>query len=89
VASGESNTLKLTVTAAGSRAAQSELSVTFPPGWWLVFARDMTGKWDRVNDPVTEIRLPDGRVRLVYDFRPGRDPVNLTFNLAQLRVVGQ
>ncbi len=89
VASGESNTLKLTVTAAGDRTAQSELAVIFPAGWWLVYARDMTGKWDRVNDPVTEVRLPDGRIRLVYDFRSGKDPVSLTFNLAQLRVVGQ
>jgi hypothetical protein len=88
-AAGEENTLKLTVTAQGGRTAPSELAVIFPPGWWLVFARDMTGKWDRVQDPVTEIRLPDGRIRLLYDFRPSRDPASLTFNLAQLRVVGQ
>jgi len=87
--SGESNTLKLAVTAAGGRSAQSQLAITFPAGWWLVFARDMAGKWDRVNDPVTEIRLPDGRIRLVYDFRPGKDAIDLTFDLAQLRVVGQ
>ena len=89
ISSGESNTLKFTVTAAGGRAAQSHLAITFPAGWWLVLARDMTGKWDRVNDPVAETRLPDGRIRLTYDFRQGGDTLSFEFSLAQLKVVGQ
>ncbi len=33
-----------------------------------------------------EIRLPDGRIRLEYSFRPGDQPLSLTFSLARLAV---
>ncbi|MFB3882657.1 MAG: hypothetical protein ACE149_15430 [Armatimonadota bacterium] len=77
--------LELTVTAS-PRQTQLEAEVTFPPGWWLVYARDMEGRWDRVRDPVDEIRLPDGRIRLEYTFRPSDRPFSLTFRLARLRL---
>jgi hypothetical protein len=64
---------------------QAEVSVTLPAGWWLVRARDMSGEWDRVRDPVGEIRLPDGRIRLDCSFRPSDRPLSLTFTLARLR----
>jgi len=63
-----------------------EAEVTFPPGWWLVYARDMEGRWNRVRDPVGEIRLPDGRIRLEYSFRASDQPLSLTFSLARLAV---
>ncbi len=72
--------------AMAARADAAELTVTLPDGWWLVYARDMTGKWDRVRDPVRQIRLPDGRIRLTYRFRPGDAPSYLTFELARLEV---
>jgi len=65
---------------------QLEAEVTFPAGWWLVYARDMEGRWDRVRDPVGEVRLPDGRIRLEYSFRPSDQPLSLTFSLARLAV---
>ncbi len=77
--------LKLTVSVAPHQT-QAEASVTLPAGWWLVYARDMTGTWDRVRDPVGESRLPDGRIRLDYSFRPNDRPLSLTFSLARLRV---
>ena len=82
----ERRLLQLTVSAAAPRPEPAELTVTLPPGWWVVYARDMTGRWDRVNDPVCEIRLPDGRLRLVYSFHPGLDALYLTFDLARLAV---
>ncbi len=78
--------LKLTVSAAAPRPDPAELSVTLPAGWWVVYARDMTGRWDRVRDPVGEFRLPDGRIRLVYSFAEGDEPIYLTFDLARLKV---
>ncbi len=63
-----------------------ELTVTLPPGWWLIHARDMTGRWDRVRDPVSQFHLADGRSRLVYSFRAGEAPIHLTFQLARLKV---
>jgi hypothetical protein len=76
--------LKLTVGAAGTRPAPVELSIALPAGWWLVCARDMTGGWDRVRDPVKQIRLPDGGIRLAYSFAPGDATLYLTFDLARL-----
>jgi hypothetical protein len=77
--------LKLTV-GMGPHQTEVEASVTLPAGWWLVYARDMTGTWDRVRDPVGETRLPDGRIRLDYSFRPSDKPLSLTFSLARLAV---
>jgi hypothetical protein len=82
----EEGTVKLTVAAAADRAEHCDVAVTMPPGWWLVVARDMTGKWDRVEDPVGEIRLSDGGLRLVYSFDAGGEPISLTFDLARLKV---
>jgi len=82
----ERGTLRLNVSASAPRSDPAELTITVPPGWWVVYARDMTGKWDRVNDPVEQVRLADGRLRLVYSFRAGDRPVHLTFDLARLRV---
>jgi hypothetical protein len=76
--------LELTVGAVGMRPNPVELSITLPAGWWLVCARDMTGRWDRVRDRVSEIRLPDGRIRLVYSFASGDAPAYRTFSLARL-----
>jgi hypothetical protein len=76
--------LRLTV-AMAPHLTQAEVSVTLPAGWWLVRARDMSGEWDRVRDPVGEIRLPDGRIRLDCSFRPSDRPLSLTFTLARLR----
>ncbi len=78
--------LKLHVSAAAPRPDPAELSVTLSPGWWLVYARDMTGKWDRVRDPVGEARLRDGRTRLSYSFSAGEEPIHLSFHLARLGV---
>jgi len=86
VGPGEGNVCKLTVTAGGGRKAAGELRITFPEGWWLVLARDMTGKWDRVRDPVEEHLLPNGGIALVYHFRPGPQMQGLTFDLARLKV---
>jgi hypothetical protein len=80
--------LKLSVGAGGQRPDSVELSVTLPAGWWLLNARDMSGRWDRVRDPVGEVRLPDGRIRLVYSFAEGEEPVHLTFELTRLEVPG-
>ncbi len=77
--------VRLTVSA-GRRSQPTELTVTLPAGWWLVRARDMTGKWDRVEDPVREADLPDGRTRLAYSFRAGSEPASTAFELARLRV---
>ncbi len=77
------NVLRLSVSAA-PHETQLEAEVTLPAGWWLVYARDMTGKWDRVRDPVGETRLPDGRIRLDYSFRPNKEAVSITFSLAKL-----
>jgi len=82
----EEGTVKLTVAAAADRAEHCDVAVTMPPGWWLVVARDMTGKWDRVEDPVGEIRLSDGGLRLVYSFDAGGEPISLTFDLARLKL---
>ena len=87
VPDNEHRLLKFTVTAAAPRPDPAALTVTFPPGWWVVCARDMTGKWDRVEDPVRRVRLPDGRSRLIYSFRAGDDPLYLTFDLARLKVL--
>jgi len=81
----EERMVKLAVSA-GARPQPTELTVTLPAGWWLVRARDMTGQWDRVEDPVREFDLPDGRTRLAYSFRAGTEPVSTTFELARLRV---
>jgi len=78
--------LKLSVTASGARPRPVELSVRFPPGWWLLYARDMSGAWDRTRDPVTQIWLPDGRIELDYVFSEGEYGVSLTFDLACLAV---
>jgi hypothetical protein len=78
--------LRLTL-AIAPHQTQAETTVTFPAGWWLVYARDMEGRWDRVRDPVGEIRLPDGRIRLEYSFRPSDQTVSLTFSLARLAVL--
>jgi hypothetical protein len=80
------NLLKLTVAAPAGRAEAAEIAVALPSGWWVVFARDMTGKWDRLADPVSEYRLPGGGLKLVYHFRPGADSLSLTFDLARLKV---
>jgi hypothetical protein len=78
--------LKLSVSAPAPRPNPVELAVTLPAGWWVVYARDMTGRWDRVRDPVAQLRLADGRVRLVYSFHAGHEPVHLSFDLARLPV---
>ncbi len=78
--------LDLGVGASGPRPEAAELTVTLPAGWWLVYARDMAGRWDRVRNPVGEARLPDGRTRLSYHFSAGEDPVHLSFDLARLQV---
>lgn len=80
--------LELSVGAGEPRPDPVELSVTLPAGWWLLKARDMSGRWDRVRDPVGEVRLPDGRIRLVYSFAEGEEPVYLTFELTRLKVPG-
>ncbi len=85
----ERRLLKLTVSALAPRPTPSELSITLPAGWWLIYARDMTGKWDRVRDPVGQYELPDGRLRLTYSFRPGDDRLDLTFELARLSVASK
>jgi hypothetical protein len=84
----ERRLLKLMVSAPAPRADPAEVTITLPAGWWVVYARDMTGRWDRVNDPVREHRLPDGRLRLMYSFRAGEEACHLTFYLARLAVVG-
>ena len=76
--------LKLTVGAVGPRSRSSEITVTLPAGWWVVYARDMRGDWDRVEDPAREIRMADGRLQLVYSFRAGDQPLYITFHLARL-----
>jgi hypothetical protein len=76
----------LRVSAAAPRPDPAELSVTLPPGWWLVYARDMTGRWDRVRDPVGLVGLADGRRRLSYEFSAGEEPIHLSFDLARLEV---
>jgi hypothetical protein len=81
----EERMVKLAVSA-GPRPQPTELTVTLPADWWLIRARDMTGQWDRVEDPVREFDLPDGRTRLAYSFRAGTEPVSTTFELARLRV---
>lgn len=83
---GEGNLLKLSVVALAGRTEPVEIGVTFPPGWWLVVGRDMTGTWDRVEDRVREVHLPDGGLELSYSLRPGRQPFSLAFELARLRV---
>jgi len=82
----DEHTVDVTVGAPGQRAGQAELAMTLPAGWWVVVARDMTGKWDRVNDPIREFRLADGRLRLTFSFRPGDDAVYLSVRLARLAV---
>lgn len=76
----------LRVSAAASRPDPAELNVTLPPGWWLLYARDMTGRWDRVRDPVGLLGLADGRTQLSYEFSPGEEPIYLSFDLARLEV---
>jgi len=76
--------LKLRVSAPGPRSAPAELLVTLPAGWWLVYARDMSGNWDRIRHPVGQIRLADGRIRLVYSIAAGDAPLNLSFDLTRL-----
>ena len=78
--------VKLSVVAGTPRPDPVEAIVTLPAGWWLLNARDMTGRWDRVRDPVGEIRLPDGRKQLVYSFAEGEEMVYLTFELTRLEV---
>jgi hypothetical protein len=80
--------LELTVSIA-PRRTEAEVAVTFPAGWWLVYARDMSGRWDRVRDPMEETRLPDGRIRLDYSFRPSDQPISLTFSLARLGLAAE
>jgi len=82
----QQNLLELTLTITPHKT-QAETTITLPAGWWLVYARDMSGRWDRVRDPVGEIRLPDGRIRLEYSFRPSDEPLSLTFSLARLAVL--
>ena len=77
-------TVKLGVTATRPEAA--ELSLVLPTGWWLLYARDMSGQWDRAADPVREEHLPDGRLRLTYSLRAGRNPFTVAFELTHLRV---
>ncbi len=89
VPDAERRLVKLTVSALAPRPTSSELSVTLPAGWWLIYARDMTGKWDRVRDPVGQYELSDGRLRLTYSFRPGEERLDLTFELARLAVGGK
>ncbi len=78
------NILRLGVSA--TRPDPVEISVTLPAGWWLVYARDMKGGWDRVADPVSEERLPDGRIRVNYSLHTSDDPFDATFDLARLKV---
>jgi hypothetical protein len=85
---GGRRVIELSVSARAPRPNPVELDVTLPPGWWLVRARDMTGRWDRVEDPVREFHLPEGGTRIQYTFRQGTDPVYLTFELARLKVAG-
>ena len=70
----------------GARPEPVEVSVTLPAGYWLVYARDMSGKWDRAADPAHEERLPDGRLRLSYSLRASDQPFDVTFDLARLGV---
>jgi hypothetical protein len=83
---GSRRVTELRVSAQAPRPNPVEADVTLPPGWWLVRARDMTGRWDRVEDPVRQFHLPEGGTRLHYSFRQGADPVYLTFELAKLQV---
>lgn len=83
----DEGTVELKASAAGGRDREAELSITLPAGWWVVVARDMSGRWDRIGDPVRQIRLGDGRLRLVYSFPAGEDAVYLNFKMARLAVV--
>jgi hypothetical protein len=76
--------LDLTVTAARPQGA--DIVITLPAGWWLIYARDMTGAWDRAVDRVTDTHLPDGRLRLHYTLPPNTQPFHTTFTLTKLRV---
>jgi len=76
----------LTLSVSATRPAAAEVSLTFPAGWWLVYARDMTGKWDRVTDPVREERLPDGRIRVNYSLQASSDLFSVAFSLTKLSV---
>jgi hypothetical protein len=78
--------LKLRVSRSGGGTRGTALEVVLPPGWLVVYARDMTGKWERVEDPVRQYRLSDGRISLICEFPPGDAPVYRTFDLARLPV---
>jgi len=78
--------LTLRVRAEAPRESPVTLTIALPVGWWLVYARDMSAKWDRVFDPAEEIRRPDGGLDLVCHFRAGEGPVGLSFDLARLQV---
>jgi hypothetical protein len=82
--SSHQGALDLTVNAARPQGA--DIVITFPAGWWLIYARDMTGGWDRAVDRVTETDLPDGRLRLHYTLPPNSQSFHVTFTLARLRV---
>jgi hypothetical protein len=82
----ERRLLKLTVSAEAAGPDPAMISVRLPAGWWVVYARDMTGRWDRVQTPVSELRLPTGGIELLYTFPPSETPVHLTFDLARLSV---
>jgi hypothetical protein len=77
----------LQLTLSATRPDPVEVSITLPAGWWLVCARDVSGQWDRVADPVREDGLADGRLRLTYSLRGSTDHFGTSFDLAKLRVV--
>jgi hypothetical protein len=79
--------LGLSVTAI--RPAAAQFSITLPSGWWIIYGRDMKGRWDRVSDPVREERLPDGRTRLNYSLGASRETFGVAFELTRLKVEEQ
>ena len=78
--------LTLRVKSEAPRESPITVTITLPAGWWLVYARDMSAKWDRVFDPAQQIRRPDGGVELTCAIRSGESPVGLSFDLGRLRV---
>gem|GEM_PF-3027277 len=46
--------------------AKARVTVTFPPGWWLVEASNLQSGWNRLSDPIEEIHRSDGHRTYVF-----------------------